>query len=104
VTPTLRYVSDHLVSGSYLHGTRYYPSPTAFLHAASRLSRRSRAYANHLGHLVEQAYLTYRPQASNALDLALLILTADNPVRSASDRRGGWLGLGLVGCCMVTIL
>jgi hypothetical protein len=37
---TLRYVSDHLRSGAYLQGTRYYPSPDTFLYYVSSLCRR----------------------------------------------------------------
>ncbi|MFB4310312.1 hypothetical protein [Actinomadura sp. GTD37] len=35
---TRRYVLDHLASGAYRGGTRYYPAPEAFLYAASRLA------------------------------------------------------------------
>jgi hypothetical protein len=39
IAATARYVAGHLGSGRYLAGTRYYPSPEAFLFAASRLCR-----------------------------------------------------------------
>jgi hypothetical protein len=37
---TTQYVYEHLASGRYLDGTRYYPSPDMFLYAVSRLCRR----------------------------------------------------------------
>jgi hypothetical protein len=37
---TLAYVRDHLKSGDYLSGTRYYPAPETFLYYVSRLCRR----------------------------------------------------------------
>ncbi|MEU4730748.1 hypothetical protein [Streptomyces sp. NPDC023588] len=40
VEATTRYLADHLISSRYLGGTRYYPSPDAFLYAASRLCAR----------------------------------------------------------------
>ncbi len=37
IDATQRYVAAHLLSDSYLQGSRYYPAPEAFLFAASRL-------------------------------------------------------------------
>ncbi|WP_162492080.1 hypothetical protein [Streptomyces ambofaciens] len=40
VSTSTRYLAEHLESGRYLDGTRYYPSPDAFLYALSRLCAR----------------------------------------------------------------
>ncbi|MGA6161607.1 hypothetical protein [Amycolatopsis magusensis] len=40
IDATQRYVVEHLSSGAYLEGSRYYPYPEAFLHSASRLAGR----------------------------------------------------------------
>ncbi|UJW29402.1 hypothetical protein L3Q67_29730 [Saccharothrix sp. AJ9571] len=40
IEATQRYVADHLLSGAYRDGSRYYPYPEAFLHSVSRLAGR----------------------------------------------------------------
>lgn len=74
---TLDLVHDHLASGRYLSGTRYYPSPYAFLHAASRLGRLSPACAERLGTRLNHACDGADPPRT-PLDLALLITAAEN--------------------------
>ncbi|MEU9189186.1 hypothetical protein AB0D14_32520 [Streptomyces sp. NPDC048484] len=74
---TLDLVHDHLASGRYLSGTRYYPSPYAFLHTASRLCRLSPACAERLGTRLNHACDT-ADSPRTPLDLALLITTAEN--------------------------
>lgn len=83
---TMRYVTDHLASGLYRQGTRYYPSPTAFLFAASRLCRTFEDCPRTLLHELHAAVALLDPLASrvpdiqsgNALDLAMWILAAGN--------------------------
>lgn len=78
--PVVRATSDlieaHLISGSYAKGTRYYPSPWAFVYAASRLCTRSARYAHRLGPALRRACRSQ--PVRDALDLALLIAAADN--------------------------
>jgi hypothetical protein len=70
------YVSEHLTSGHYLTGTRYYPSPASFLYALSRLHAtfpdRYGAPAPALAAAVATAGQT------DPLGLALTILAGDN--------------------------
>jgi hypothetical protein len=70
------YVAEHLTSGRYLAGTRYYPSPASFLNALSRLYAafpdRYRTLAPALAAAVATTGLT------DPLGLALTILAADN--------------------------
>ncbi|GGO93385.1 hypothetical protein [Wenjunlia tyrosinilytica] len=76
---TIRYVSHHLNSRRYLSGTRYYPSPEAFLYAASRLCARfgrfSELFTSALRREISAApgRLTEDP-----LNLALSIISASN--------------------------
>ncbi|MEU3958846.1 hypothetical protein AB0F42_03265 [Streptomyces buecherae] len=74
---TLDLVHDHLASGRYLSGTRYYPSPYAFLHVASRLCRLSPICAERLGTRLNHACDVADPPRT-PLDLALLITAAEN--------------------------
>ncbi|MFJ9406579.1 hypothetical protein [Streptomyces sp. NPDC101393] len=87
---TLRYVGDHLTSGRYLLGSRYYPAPAAFLHAASRLCTGETAVASVLRAPLHDAvlqHLAVQPSPpTNALDLALLILAAENLGIAAGQR------------------
>ncbi|MEV7729171.1 hypothetical protein AB0P15_31250 [Streptomyces sp. NPDC087917] len=89
-----RYLADHLTSGRYLAGTRYYPSPEAFLYAISRLCARFPASARVLSAPLHQAMNAREAAASataltsgpgNALDIALRTLTADNLSRTAGQ-------------------
>lgn len=70
------YVAEHLTSGRYLTGTRYYPSPASFLNALSRLCAafpdRYRTLAPALAAGVAATDL------AAPLSLALIILAADN--------------------------
>ncbi|WP_189554741.1 hypothetical protein [Streptomyces lavendofoliae] len=86
VAATTHYLAGHVESGRYLEGTRYYPSPDAFLYAASRLCARfPHDFRDLAGHL-RMAFLHREASAPSsrlatapgtALDLALRILTAD---------------------------
>lgn len=76
VDATLRHAEDHLRSGRYLQGTRYYPSPTAFLHAVARLCGVCHDCATRLGPPLRSACDTL-PAPTNALDLALFIICAE---------------------------
>ncbi|GHE06556.1 HAD family hydrolase [Streptomyces alanosinicus] len=83
VQATVAYLADHLTSGGFLSGTRYYPAPEACLHAVSRLCARSRYYARHLSTPLHDAFtspgLQGIPDGENGpLNLALRIITADN--------------------------
>ncbi|MEV0371691.1 hypothetical protein AB0I10_17985 [Streptomyces sp. NPDC050636] len=96
VDATLQYISDHLTSRLYLAGTRYYPSPEAFLHAASRLCTRCAICARKLVDPLRRALadLETMPHAeregqdSGPLGLALRIITADHLGVRADQREG----------------
>lgn len=86
VEATTRYLADHAESGRYLNGTRYYPSPDAFLYAVSRLCARFPQTTADLAGPVRQAFLRREATApaqdlarapDGSLDLALRTLTAD---------------------------
>ncbi|MFF1343324.1 hypothetical protein ACFVYT_36710 [Streptomyces sp. NPDC058290] len=89
-----RYLTDHLISGRYLAGTRYYPSPDAFLYALSRLCARFPASARVLSAPLQQAMDAREATESataptsgpgNALGIALRTLAADNLSRPAGQ-------------------
>ncbi|MER6362611.1 hypothetical protein [Kitasatospora sp. NPDC001527] len=86
VDATLRHVEDHLRSGRYLGGTRYYPSPAAFLHAVARLCGVCHDCATRLGPLLRNACAAL-PAPTNALDLALFIICAET-CAAPGDRHG----------------
>lgn len=77
---TSSYVFDHLVSGRYLDGTRYYPDPSAFLFALARLCARFPAYAARFAAPLRTA-LAGGPRTADhpcdALRLALTIIASD---------------------------
>jgi hypothetical protein len=73
---TFDLIESHLVSGRYLRGTRYYPSPWAFVYAASRLCTRSAEYGRRLGPALRRAVQAH--PVRDALDLALVTAAADN--------------------------
>ena len=77
------YVAEHLTSGRYLAGTRYYPSPASFLYALSRLYAafpdRYRTLAPALAAAVATTRLT------DPLSRALTILAADNTGHQAGQ-------------------
>jgi hypothetical protein len=79
IDATIRYVNSHLVTRHYRSGTRYYPTPEAFLYALSRLCVKSGAWARFLssGLRREIAEIQGRP-ADDPLSLALSIISADN--------------------------
>ncbi|MFF2775986.1 hypothetical protein ACFVU3_13855 [Streptomyces sp. NPDC058052] len=85
VDATTRRLAHHLDSGRYLAGTRYYPSPDAFLYALSRLCGRFPASAAALAAPARRALAerdtsmaaTARTPA-NALETALRTLAADH--------------------------
>ncbi|MCX5054026.1 MULTISPECIES: hypothetical protein [unclassified Streptomyces] len=91
---TLDYVREHLDSGRYRHGTRYYPSPDAFLHAASRLCLHTTAHIAPLTDALRtalvqrEAYLTTQEAADDPLQLALRTIAANNLAHThAQDER-----------------
>ncbi|MFG2332806.1 hypothetical protein ACGFMM_24690 [Streptomyces sp. NPDC048604] len=86
VEATTRHLADHLDSGRYLAGTRYYPSPDAFLYALSRLCARFPAIAAALAAPARKALaerdastmVTVARTPANALETALRTLAADH--------------------------
>ncbi|MFJ6798895.1 hypothetical protein [Streptomyces sp. NPDC091268] len=87
INASMHYLADHLTSRRYLHGTRYYPSPDAFLYAASRLCARFPSRTHALVSAVRRAWRERErcadaqglgPGRGMPLDLALRTLTADN--------------------------
>lgn len=79
ITATTRYVRKHIESGAYQTGTRYYPSPYAFLYACSRLCARSAMYAPSLGpHLRSALTLANGQRTGDALEAALYIIAEGN--------------------------
>nr|PPQ61993.1 hypothetical protein C5F59_39080 [Streptomyces sp. QL37] len=97
IEATTLYLRDHLSSGRYLAGTRYYPSPDAFLYAVARLCSRFPASAQVLAAPARQALAEREATAAvrvpvSALDIALRTLAADHLGLSAGqDRHRTWL-------------
>ena len=97
IRETLRYLLNHLTTERYRRGTRYYPSPDAFLYAASRLCARFADCARVLGRPLRTA-VSERPAAaggSGPLSLALRVVAADNlgVRRHQAERRSLLAGL-----------
>lgn len=82
IAATTRYVVDHLASGRYLEGTRYYPYPEVFVYWASRLCARFPSRNSVLAAGLRKAItaLEARPdeQRTCALNVALRTIAADN--------------------------
>ena len=79
IAATNAYVAEHLRSGRYLSGTRYYPAPEAFLYAVSRLCGAFPDHAARLGPALRREVLRTRcRQPQDALGLALWTAAADN--------------------------
>ncbi|SFT07799.1 hypothetical protein [Saccharopolyspora flava] len=74
---TTRYLVAHLESGRWLEGTRYYPSPKAFLHALSRVCARHPEQTTALLDPARRA-LAELDEPESALEIALHVLAADN--------------------------
>ncbi|MCQ4210578.1 hypothetical protein [Streptomyces longispororuber] len=74
---TRGHVEDHLRSGRHEKGTRYYPSPAAFLHAASRACTAAPAASARLVRRLRQACRELG-SPDDPLDLALLTIAAAN--------------------------
>ncbi|MGW0825285.1 hypothetical protein [Streptomyces sp. NPDC002845] len=72
---TLAHVRQHLLSGNYVNGTRYYPSPASFLFAVARLCATSPDVAQRLGSPLRRACAA--ATSAGPLDLALLTIAAD---------------------------
>lgn len=95
VDATTRHLADHLNSGRYLAGTRYYPSPDAFLYALSRLCARFPASAAALvapAHAAlaerDSTAATVAHTPANALDTALRTLaSAHLGITAGQDQR-----------------
>lgn len=95
IDATTRHLADHLNSGRYLAGTRYYPSPDAFLYALSRLCARFPAGAEALAAPARKALaerdastVTVGHTPVDALDTALRTLAADHlGITTGQDRR-----------------
>ncbi|NKY51422.1 hypothetical protein [Nocardia vermiculata] len=87
VAATTGYVADHLRSGRYRGGTRYYPRPEPFLHAMSRLCASFDDIAAECGaELARALSASDAPEQVPALDLALTILAVDNLGGDAHQR------------------
>lgn len=72
---TLAHVEQHLLSGGYVHGTRYYPSPASFLFAVARLCATTPRYAERLARPLRRACAG--APCRDPLELALLTAAAD---------------------------
>ncbi|TDD00710.1 hypothetical protein E1181_26850 [Saccharopolyspora terrae] len=84
---TTRYLAAHLDSGRWLAGTRYYPSPQAFLHALSRVCARFPEEMSTLTGSARSA-LAELPTGETSLEVALHVLAADNlGVQDGQDER-----------------
>ncbi|WP_370949738.1 hypothetical protein AB5J62_19765 [Amycolatopsis sp. cg5] len=77
IAATGKYVSEHLESGAYLAGSRYYPSPDAFLQVVSRLAERFDDLRQALEKPLAEAIIA-REDDSWVLDVALRAIAADN--------------------------
>lgn len=90
IGPTLDYMAKHLSSRAYLSGTRYYPSPDAFLCAAAALCAACTLCDEKLGGLVRRALLNRMADKGvcfAALDMALRIIAADHLGMRAGQRQ-----------------
>jgi hypothetical protein len=70
------YVFEHLHTGSYLEGTRYYPSPDIFLYFLSRLVDRFPYFRERFGDLLRQELERRIGKTRAPLDLAAQIIAA----------------------------
>ncbi|MCX4994393.1 hypothetical protein OHA09_20300 [Streptomyces longwoodensis] len=89
---TVGFLAEHLTSGRFLRGTRYYPSPDAFLHAVSRLCARFPDTAGPLTAPARRALERTGTGASavtgSVLEIALRVLAADRlGVTAGQDER-----------------
>ncbi|WP_227981520.1 hypothetical protein [Nocardia spumae] len=76
---TTDYVLDHLRSGRYREGTRYYPRPEPFLHSVSRLCAAFPDIAAACGAALADGLADAdAADRLSALDLALTVIAADN--------------------------
>lgn len=101
---TLQLIHDVLLNRTYIHGTRYYPSPDCCLFFFGRLLQSSTDthLKTTLGSLLKKRTQERVGQSGNALDLAMRILTCSSlDVNHGLDRRalldlqcedGGWEG------------
>jgi hypothetical protein len=79
ITATTDYVVDHLLSGRYRAGTRYYPRPEPFLHAVSRLCAAFPDIEATCGTVLADGLADAGEAGElSALDLALTVIAADN--------------------------
>ncbi|MFD8495387.1 hypothetical protein [Amycolatopsis sp. NPDC059657] len=77
IEATREYVTGHLESGAYLNGSRYYPSPDAFLQVVSRLAERFDDLRDTLEKPLAEAIMQ-REDDEWVLDVALRAIAADN--------------------------
>lgn len=95
VQATLAYVGDHLRSGAYMGGTRYYPSPDTFLYYVSYLCKRFADCMDELGGdlctaLADRGAATATPGSpedpAGALNIAQRVIAACNVGLSGTIR------------------
>jgi hypothetical protein len=72
--PTVEHVYDVLVDEGYLDGTRYYPSPDAFLVFAARMATASRSAFEMFGRPVQVALERREPGHGAGLHVAMRLL------------------------------
>ena len=78
---TLQYVHDVLLNRTYIHGTRYYPSPDCCLEFFSRLLHSSRHDAQlqeTLGPLLKSRVKERVGKSGSALDLSMRVLACSS--------------------------
>lgn len=100
IAATRQYVFEHLQSGAYHEGTRYYPSPDVFLYFVSRLCARFGEYREIFGPSLRAALAERNATSPNpgspddsmmSLNLAMRVLCAENlGDMDASDQKA-WL-------------
>ncbi len=79
IAATTDFVVEHLLSGRYREGTRYYPRPEPFLHSVSRLCGAFADFEAVCGAAVARGLADAdEGEKLSALDLALTIIAADN--------------------------
>lgn len=106
IDATRRYVVEHLTSGAYREGTRYYPYEDAFLHAAARLASRDPGSATvlsgPLADAISKRETDSGPDRDRPLNVALRTIAARELghrdgqedrrrlLLAAQDADGGW--------------
>jgi hypothetical protein len=78
IDATMSYIADHLVSGRYLEGSRYFLHPESFLYAVSRLWCFSECRVRLAESLPSAVSRIEQPEGGSALNLAQQIIAVDN--------------------------